>query len=82
MKIQRIDLEVAKFREDRLKALKESKGNHITYINTFIDLDDTEKAELYDSFMIRKKGKGPKVNPWWDKIAAEKAALPETQETE
>ena len=70
MKIQRIDLETTKLRESRLEAVLESKGNVVPYINTFMDLDDEEKGLFYEHYMIRKKGKKPKVNPWYDKIEA------------
>ena len=59
-------------RERRFVAAMEAKGNAIPFINTFRELSETEKGEFYDDFIIRKKGRLPKSNPWWE---AKKTAM-------
>ena len=59
-----MDSIASRTREERFKAALEFRGNVVPLINTFRDLSAKEKADFYDDYTIRKKGRLPKTNPW------------------
>lgn len=54
-------------RHYRLKELRElgtKTTRVISYINSFRDLSEDEKADIYDDYHLQTNGDTPKTNPW------------------
>jgi hypothetical protein len=54
-------------REKRLEeclTVQKHRGTCVPLIDTYRDLSDKEKAELYEDVCVRHKLRKPKTNPW------------------
>jgi len=57
-------IQIRHYRLKELRDLGSKTGAAITYIDTFRDLTDAEKADIYEDYIKQTKGHAPKSNPW------------------
>lgn len=57
-------IQVRHYRLKELRELGTKTTRVISYINSFRDLSEDEKADIYDDYHLQTNGDTPKTNPW------------------